>query len=89
MAVAGEDGAAVLKLGVRGMLESGYISDHDFLIASKLANALAGGQVPAGTVVTERYLLELEREAFLSLCGEPKTQARMQHMLLKGKPLRN
>ncbi|WP_067618303.1 3-hydroxyacyl-CoA dehydrogenase/enoyl-CoA hydratase family protein [Alicyclobacillus acidiphilus] len=89
VAVAGEDGAAVLKLGVRGMLESGYISDHDFLIASKLANALAGGQVPAGTVVTERYLLELEREAFLSLCGEPKTQARMQHMLLKGKPLRN
>lgn len=89
VAVAGEDGAAVLKLGARAMLEGGYISDHDFLIASKLANALTGGRVPAGTVVTERYLLDLEREAFLSLCGEPKTQARMQHMLLTGKPLRN
>ncbi|MNC79250.1 putative 3-hydroxyacyl-CoA dehydrogenase [compost metagenome] len=50
---------------------------------------LAGGDVPAGTLVTEQYMLDLEREAFLSLCGEPKTQARMQHMLTKGKALRN
>ncbi|MNP74089.1 putative 3-hydroxyacyl-CoA dehydrogenase [compost metagenome] len=71
------------------MRESGYISDHDLLIAKKLAHVLAGGDVPAGTYVTEQYMLDLEREAFLSLCGEPKTRQRMQHMLTKGKPLRN
>ncbi len=58
-------------------------------IANKLAHVLAGGDVPAGSLVTEQYMLDLEREAFLSLCGEPKTQARMQHMLAKGKALRN
>ncbi len=87
--VAGSEGKAVLQLGAIGMRESGYISDHDLKIAKKLAHVLAGGDVPAGTLVTERYLLDLEREAFLSLCGEPKTQQRMQHMLAKGKPLRN
>ncbi|GIP38863.1 3-hydroxyacyl-CoA dehydrogenase [Paenibacillus sp. J31TS4] len=87
--VAGRDGKAVLKLGALGMHQSGYISDHDLLIAGKLAHVLAGGDVPAGTLVTEQYMLDLEREAFLSLCGEPKTQQRMQHMLTKGKPLRN
>jgi len=87
--VAGAEGKAVLQLGAIGMRESGYISDHDLRIAKKLAHVLAGGDVPAGTLVTEQYLLDLEREAFLSLCGEPKTQQRMQHMLTKGKPLRN
>lgn len=87
--VAGAAGKAVLQLGAYGMRQSGYISDHDLLIANKLAHVLAGGDVPAGTRVTEQYLLDLEREAFLSLCGEPKTQARMQHMLANGKPLRN
>ncbi|CAI6016681.1 3-hydroxyacyl-CoA dehydrogenase/enoyl-CoA hydratase family protein [Cohnella sp. JJ-181] len=87
--VVGADGKAVLKLGARGMHTSGYISDHDLLIANKLAHVLAGGDVPAGTWVTEQYMLDLEREAFLSLCGEPKTQQRMQHMLAKGKALRN
>jgi len=67
----------------------GYISDHDERIAGKLAGVLAGGDVAPGTLVTERYLLDLEREAFLSLCGEQKTQARMAHMLKTGKPLRN
>ncbi|MNP84284.1 putative 3-hydroxyacyl-CoA dehydrogenase [compost metagenome] len=71
------------------MRESGYISDHDLLIAKKLAHVLAGGNVPAGTLVTEQYLLDLEREAFLSLCGETKTLQRMKHMLTTGKPLRN
>jgi len=71
------------------MHRSGYISDHDLKIAKKLAYVLAGGKVPFGTEVDEQYLLDLEREAFLSLIGEPKTQERMQHMLLKGKPLRN
>lgn len=87
--VVGSEGKAVLQLGALGMYEGGYISDHDLLIANKLAHVLAGGDVPAGTLVTEQYMLDLEREAFLSLCGEPKTQQRMQHMLSKGKPLRN
>ncbi|MGZ9584496.1 3-hydroxyacyl-CoA dehydrogenase/enoyl-CoA hydratase family protein [Paenibacillus marinisediminis] len=87
--VVGSEGKAILQLGAIGMKESGYISDHDLLIAKKLAHVLAGGDVPAGTLVSEQYMLDLEREAFLSLCGEPKTQQRMQHMLSKGKPLRN
>lgn len=87
--VVGEPGAAVMKLGAYSMRMSGYISDHDMKIAGKLADVLAGGKVPAGTEVTEQYLLDLEREAFLSLVGEPKSQERMQHLLVKGKPLRN
>ncbi|TYP70184.1 3-hydroxyacyl-CoA dehydrogenase/enoyl-CoA hydratase family protein [Paenibacillus methanolicus] len=87
--VVGSDGKAVLKMGALGMHQSGYISAHDLLIAKKLAHVLAGGDVPANTLVTEQYMLDLEREAFLSLCGEPKTQQRMQHMLAKGKALRN
>ncbi|MEK4511182.1 3-hydroxyacyl-CoA dehydrogenase/enoyl-CoA hydratase family protein [Paenibacillus sp. FSL K6-2524] len=87
--VVGSEGKAVLQLGVLGMRESGFISDHDLLIAKKLAHILAGGDVPAGTLVSEQYMLDLEREAFLSLCGEPKTQQRMHHMLTKGKALRN
>lgn len=87
--VAGAEGKAVLQLGAYTMRQGGYISDHDVKIAGKLAHVLAGGDVPAGSLVTEQYLLDLEREAFLSLCGEPKTQQRMQHMLSKGKALRN
>lgn len=87
--VVGRDGRAVLHMGALGMRQSGYISDHDLLIAKKLAHILTGGDVPAGTVVPEQYMLDLEREAFLSLLGEVKTQQRMQHMLAKGKPLRN
>ena len=87
--IVGRDGKAVLNLGAYTMRQGGYISEHDQLIAGKLAHILAGGDLPAGTLVTEQYLLDLEREAFLSLCGEPKTQQRMQHMLSTGKPLRN
>ncbi|MCQ5364454.1 3-hydroxyacyl-CoA dehydrogenase/enoyl-CoA hydratase family protein [Anoxybacillus salavatliensis] len=87
--VVGETGYATLLLGAQGMYHSGYISEHDLKIAKKLAYVIAGGSVPYGTEVDEQYLLDLEREAFLSLVGESKTQARMQHMLLKGKPLRN
>jgi len=87
--VVGETGYATLLLGAQNMYQSGYISEHDMKIAKKLAYVLAGGKVPFGTEVDEQYLLDLEREAFLSLIGEPKTQARMQHMLVKGKPLRN
>ncbi|WP_202080350.1 3-hydroxyacyl-CoA dehydrogenase/enoyl-CoA hydratase family protein [Caldalkalibacillus salinus] len=87
--VLGENGKAVLQLAIYTMYQGGYISDHDKKIANKLAHVLAGGNVPARSEVSEQYLLDLEREAFLSLCGEPKTQQRIQHMLTKGKPLRN
>lgn len=87
--VVGETGYATLLLGAQAMHLSGYISEHDLKIAKKLAYVIAGGRVPFGTLVDEQYLLDLEREAFLSLVAEPKSQQRMQHMLLKGKPLRN
>ncbi|WP_449537469.1 3-hydroxyacyl-CoA dehydrogenase NAD-binding domain-containing protein [Ferdinandcohnia sp. Marseille-Q9671] len=87
--VVGETGYATLLLGAQAMKYSGYISEHDLKIAKKLAWVIAGGNIPYGTEVDEQYLLDLEREAFLSLVGEPKTQQRMQHMLVKGKPLRN
>jgi 3-hydroxyacyl-CoA dehydrogenase len=87
--VTGDSGYATLLLGAEAMFLSGYISEHDLKIAKKLAFVLAGGKVPFGTLVDEQYLLDLEREAFLSLVAEPKSQQRMQHMLVKGKPLRN
>ncbi|MGP1908707.1 3-hydroxyacyl-CoA dehydrogenase/enoyl-CoA hydratase family protein [Metabacillus sp. JX24] len=87
--VVGETGYAALLLGAQSMLQSGYISEHDLKIAQKLAYVIAGGKVPFGTEVDEQYLLDLEREAFLSLVKEGKSQQRMQHMLVKGKPLRN
>lgn len=87
--VTGETGYATLLLGAEGMFLSGYISEYDLKIAKKVAYVIAGGRVPYGTEVDEQYLLDLEREAFLSLIRELKTQQRMQHMLVKGKPLRN
>ena len=87
--VTGEPGYATLLLGAEGMHISGYISDYDLKIAKKLAHVLSGGKLPYGTLVDEQYLLDLEREAFLNLVAKPKTQQRMQHMLVKGKPLRN
>jgi 3-hydroxyacyl-CoA dehydrogenase len=75
--------------GLYAMKAAGQISDHDEKIGRKIAFILTGGDVPAGTKRTEQELLDLEREAFLSLCGEEKTQARIQFMLMKGKPLRN
>ncbi|MCD7036295.1 3-hydroxyacyl-CoA dehydrogenase NAD-binding domain-containing protein [Metabacillus sp. GX 13764] len=87
--VTGESGYAALLLAAHSMKLSGFISEHDVKIAKKLAFVLAGGRVPFGTEVDEQYLLDLEREAFLSLVSEGKSQQRMQHMLVKGKPLRN
>jgi 3-hydroxyacyl-CoA dehydrogenase len=86
---AGFDAKETIMMRVHGMVEGGYASEHDALIASKLANVLCGGDVRPGTELTEDDYLSLEREAFLSLCGEEKTQARIQHMLMKNKPLRN
>jgi 3-hydroxyacyl-CoA dehydrogenase len=87
--VIGERGIAAVETQLYNMRSGGYITDHDELIARKLAGVLAGGKVTPGTAVTEQYLLDLERESFLSLCGERKSQERMQHMLRTGKPLRN
>ncbi|MGP4061379.1 3-hydroxyacyl-CoA dehydrogenase NAD-binding domain-containing protein [Halobacillus sp. H74] len=87
--VVGEQGYATMMLGAKSLALSGYASEHDLKIAEKLAFVLAGGRLAQGSFVDEQYLLDLEREAFLSLIGEPKSQARMQHMLMKGKPLRN
>ncbi|WJE52401.1 3-hydroxyacyl-CoA dehydrogenase/enoyl-CoA hydratase family protein [Bacillus cereus] len=87
--VVGETGYATLLLGAEAMHLSGYISEYDLHIAKKLAYVIAGGKVPYGTEVDEQYLLDVEREAFISLVSEMKSQARMQHMLVKGKPLRN
>ena len=89
IAVGGEPVAATLKLGVHLAWRAGRISDHDRLIGRKLATIMAGGAVPHPTAVSEQYLLDLEREAFLSLCGEPKTQERISYMLMNNKPLRN
>ena len=87
--VGGESILAALKLGIHLAARAGRISDHDALIGRKLAWILAGGNQPHATTVTEQQLLDLEREAFLSLCGERKTQERMAHTLKTGKPLRN
>ena len=78
-----------MKMGVYLAHEGGYISDYDAVVGEKLAHVLSGGRVTREQTVSEQYLLDLEREAFLSLCGQPKTQERMQHMLKSGKPLRN
>jgi 3-hydroxyacyl-CoA dehydrogenase len=85
----GESVLATLKLAVWTMHEGGFISDHDMKVANWAAYALCGGKVQPGTLVSEQYLLDLEREAFLSLCGEKKTQERIAFTLKTGKPLRN
>jgi len=85
----GSSAQSAMKLALHMMKQGGFISDHDQLIGHKLANILSGGSLNHRTQVSERYLLDLEREAFLSLCGERKTQDRIAAMLKTGKPLRN
>jgi 3-hydroxyacyl-CoA dehydrogenase len=87
--VGGDPLAATLKLGIHLAWRAGRISDHDKLIGRKLATIMTGGALPHPTTVSEQYLLDLEREAFLSLVAEPKTRERIQHTLKTGKPLRN
>jgi 3-hydroxyacyl-CoA dehydrogenase len=87
--VLGRAGLASLRLALYLMRTARYITDYDRRIGERLAWVLAGGDLPEPAMVPESYLLELEREAFLSLCGEPKTQERMEYMLKNGKPLRN
>jgi 3-hydroxyacyl-CoA dehydrogenase len=87
--VGGDSVSAALKLGVHLAWRAGRASDHDKLIGMKLAHIFGGGALPHPATVSEEYLLDLEREAFLSLLGEPRTLARIQHTLKTGKPLRN
>jgi 3-hydroxyacyl-CoA dehydrogenase len=87
--VLGEEFEAAAKLAVHMMLRGEFISEYDALIARKLGHILAGGALTSSQLVSEQYLLDLEREAFVSLCGERKTQERIAHTLKTGKPLRN
>jgi len=87
--VFGETLGAELKLGIHLMRQAGYITEYEAHLARKLAYVLCGGDVTRPSTAPERYFLDLEREAFKSLCGEPKTLARMEHLLKKGKVLRN
>jgi 3-hydroxyacyl-CoA dehydrogenase len=85
----GNPALATLKLGIHQMKRGGFISDYDAVIGEKLARILTGGDLDHPTRVSEQHLLDLEREAFLSLAGQRQTQERMAHTLKTGKPLRN
>ena len=85
----GEAALSKFKLGMHMMQCGGYISAHDALIGLKIATVISGGNLTRPTRVSEQYLLDLEREAFVSLCGTKATQERLAHMLKTGKPLRN
>jgi 3-hydroxyacyl-CoA dehydrogenase len=87
--VGGDSSFALLKIGLYMARQGNYITEYDTVVGEKLAYVLSGGRSTGEQTVSEQYLLDLEREAFLSLCGRPETQQRMQHMLKTGKPLRN
>ncbi len=87
--VSGDEGFALMKMGVWMAQQGGYISAYDAVIGEKLAYVLSGGRLTGTPQVSEQVILDLEREAFLSLCGHKETQQRIQHMLKTGKPLRN
>jgi 3-hydroxyacyl-CoA dehydrogenase len=87
--VLGRQALGALYAGINGMWRAGYATDHDSLVGRKLAYVMCGGDLSEPTLVSEQYLLDLEREAFLSLCGERKTLERIQSVLKGGKPVRN
>ena len=87
--VLGRSGLGALYAGINGMNKANYATDHDALVARKLAYVMCGGDLSEPTLVSEQYLLDLERQAFLSLCGEKKTLERIQSVLKAGKPIRN
>lgn len=87
--VLGRSGLGMLYAGINGMYRGNYITEYDVKIAKKLAYVMCGGDLSEATIVNEQYLLNLEREAFLSLCGEKKTLERLQSVLKSGKPVRN
>jgi 3-hydroxyacyl-CoA dehydrogenase len=88
-AVAGRSGAATIKGSLVNLRDGGFISQHDFHIAGLIAHVVCGGDVDAGSLVTEEYLMALERRAFCSLLTHPKTQERIMGMMANGKPVRN
>jgi len=81
--------AGTLRAGLFNMMKGGYVSEHDAFLAAGIGDVLCGGDVPSNTIITEEYLLELEREMFVRFARTEKTQARILHMLKKGAPLRN
>ena len=85
----GENILAALKMGVHLMRQGEYITEYEVKLATKIAEVLCGGNITPGTPVSEQYILDLEREGFKSLCGEKKTQERIQYTLKTGKTLRN
>ena len=87
--VAGRNGIATIMGSLVNMRDGGFVSAHDFHIGSLIASVVCGGDVDAGTLVTEEYLMALERKAFCALVVHPKTQERIMGMLATGKPLRN
>ena len=87
--VLGRSALGALLAGINGMNQAGYATNHDSVVARKLAYVMCGGDLSEPTMVSEQYLLDLEREAFLSLCGEKKTLERIQSVLKGGKPVRN
>jgi len=89
IALPGRSEFSTFAYALYAMRVAGHISEFDERVGRKIAFVMTGGEVPRGTKLSEQDLLDLEREAFLSLCGEEKTQARIQYMLMKGKPLRN
>ncbi|NNE10304.1 MAG: 3-hydroxyacyl-CoA dehydrogenase, partial [Gemmatimonadetes bacterium] len=89
MRVVGEAGYAAIQAGLHNMAAGGYITEYEKFIGGKLAYVLCGGAVSSSARVSEQYILDLEREAFMSLVAEPKTQERMEHILKTGRPLRN
>jgi 3-hydroxyacyl-CoA dehydrogenase len=86
---AGRDAYAAVVLQLYQMNEAGYATDHDVVVGKHLGYILTGGELSTPTWVDEQYILDLEREAFVALCREPKTIARIWHMLQNNKPLRN
>jgi 3-hydroxyacyl-CoA dehydrogenase len=87
--VAGRSGIATIKASLVAMRDGGFISQHDFFIGGLIADVCCGGEVDAGTLVTEEYLMALERKHFCALLEHPKTQERIMGMLQTGKPVRN
>jgi 3-hydroxyacyl-CoA dehydrogenase len=87
--VAGRNAIATIQAYLVNMRAGGYISDHDYLIGTKIAEAMCGGEVEGGSLVDEQWFLDLERRHFMELISTEKTQARIEHMLKTGKPLRN
>lgn len=87
--VLGRSALGALYSGINAMWRGNYATDHDVKVAKKLAYVMCGGDLSEPSVVSEQYIMDLEREAFLSLCGEKKTLERIQSVLKGGKPLRN